>query len=620
VGESDPARTVAPGRGLASIGWNGRHASGMLRGSPLVRLSSGTFQRFLALTRPHRLRIGLGVALILAASLLTLPAPWVFKLIIDDALPRHDLRLLGWLLLIFTALFLLRGWLTLVRNRVLQFTAMRIVCDLRIALFAHLQRLSLRYFDANQTGKIASRITQDTNEVYQLTNGFLINLIADSVTVVGVLGFLFWVEWRLALAVTLVLPLFALNYLYNRRKMREESRVHRDNWDKVVGFLQERVAAARVVKSFTREAAETNEFASGINADYFNYSNIVMRNTRLSVVADLLGSFGALIVLGYGGLLVVQGAMQVGTLVAFNAYIVFVFPPIVRFVDLAAVFQRANTSLENMWALLDTQPEIADRTGAVVLPPIRGEVEFRNVNFDYELEPPGAGRPRTLTDVSFRVPPGKVVAIVGPSGSGKSTIVNLVARFYDAATGTVLIDGRDVQEVTVESLRRQIGIVLQENVLFSGTLEDNIRYGRAEATREEVQAAALAANAHEFIEKLPDGYATVIGERGAKLSGGQRQRIAIARAILRDPRILIFDEATSALDTQSERLIQQAMERLMKGRTAFVIAHRLSTIQKADMILVMEQGRLAETGTHAELLARGGLYARLHALQFQETA
>lgn len=583
-------------------------------------MRTGTFQRFLGLTRPHRWRITLGVLLILLASLLTLPAPWVFKLIIDDALPRHDLRRLGWLLAAFTALFLLRGWLTLVRNRVLQFTAMRIVCDLRIALFGHLQTLSLRYFDANQTGKIASRITQDTNEVYQLTNGFLINLIADSVTVLGVLGFLFWVEWKLALAVTLVLPLFAINYLYNRKKMREESRVHRDNWDKVIGFLQERVAAARVVKSFTREAAETNEFASGINADYFNYSNIVMRNTRLSVIADVLGSLGALIVLGYGGWLVIQGEMQIGTLVAFNAYIVFVFPPIVRFVDLAAVFQRANTSLENMWALLDTKPDISDAPGAVVLPSIRGEVEFRKVAFDYELELPGAGRPRTLTDVSFRIPAGQVVAIVGPSGSGKSTIVNLVARFYDAASGAVLVDGRDVREVTVESLRKQIGIVLQENVLFSGTLEDNIRYGRANATREEVQAAALAANAHEFIEKLPDGYATVVGERGAKLSGGQRQRMAIARAILRDPRILIFDEATSALDTQSERLIQQAMERLMKGRTAFIIAHRLSTIQNADTILVMEQGHLAEQGTHAELLARGGLYAKLHALQFQETS
>ncbi|HWL16929.1 MAG TPA: ABC transporter ATP-binding protein [Opitutus sp.] len=581
---------------------------------------TGTFARFLALTRPHRWRIALGVLLILFATLLTLPAPWIFKLIIDEALPRRDLHQLGWLLVAFTVLFLLRGWLTMLRNRILQFSAMRIVCDLRIRLFAHLQTLSLRYFDANQTGKVISRITQDTNEVYQLTNGFLITVIADSVTVLGVLGFLFWVEWRLALAVTLVLPLFVVNYLHNRRRMREESRVHRDNWDKVVGFLHERVAAARVVKSFTREAAETNTFASGINADYFNYSQIVMRNTRLSVIADLLGSLGALIVLGYGGWLVVQGAMEVGTLVAFNAYIAYVFPPIVRFVDLAAIFQRANTALENMWSMLDTRPDVTDRPGAQPLPPIAGEVEFQNVCFDYELEPPGHGRPRTLTDVNFRIPAGRVVAIVGPSGSGKSTIINLVARFYDVATGCVLIDGHDVRDVTTESLRRQIGIVLQENVLFSGTLEENIKYGRMDATPEQIRAAAEAANAHAFISELPDGYATVVGERGAKLSGGQRQRIAIARAILRDPRILIFDEATSALDTQSERLIQQAMERLMKGRTAFIIAHRLSTIQKADVILVMEQGRLAESGTHAELLTRGGLYARLHALQFQEPA
>jgi subfamily B ATP-binding cassette protein MsbA len=583
-------------------------------------MKSGTFQRFLALTRPHAGRIALGVCLILAATLLTLPSPWIFKLLIDEALPHRDLPQFGKLLLWFTALFLLRGWLTLVRNRVLQFAAMRIVCDLRIALFAHLQKLSLRYFDANQTGKLISRITQDTNEVYQLTNGFLINLIADSVTVVGVLGLLFWVEWRLALAVTLVLPLFVINYLNNRRKMREESRVHRDNWDKVVGFLHERVAAARVVKSFTRESAETTTFASGINADYFNYSQIVMRNTRLAVFADVLGAFGALVVLAYGGWLVVQGEMQIGTLVAFNAYITFVFPPLVRFADLTTVFQRANTALENMWSMLDTQPEIADSVTARELPVIRGEVEFRNVCFDYELEPPGQGRPRTLTDVNFKITPGSVVAIVGPSGSGKSTLINLIARFYDVGSGQLLIDGNDVRDVTIESLRRQIGIVLQESILFSGTLEDNIKYGRTEATKVEIQAAAAAANAHDFITELPDGYATVVGERGAKLSGGQRQRVAIARAILRDPRILIFDEATSALDTASERLIQQAMDRLMKGRTTFIIAHRLSTIQNADVILVMEQGRLAEKGTHAELLAAGGLYATLHSLQFRETA
>jgi subfamily B ATP-binding cassette protein MsbA len=581
-------------------------------------MASGSFKRFLALTRPHRSRIIFGVVLILAATLLTLPAPWIFKLIIDEALPHRDLRQLGWLLVAFTALFVFRGWLTLLRNRILQFAAMRIVSDLRIQMFAHLQTLSLRYFDANQTGKVISRIVSDTNEVYQMTNGFLIMIIADSVTVVGVLVFLFTVEWRLALAVTLVMPLFAINYAYNRRRMREESRVHRDNWDKVVGFLHERVAAARVVKSFTRETAETNTFTDVINADYFNYSRIVMLNTRLSVWAEILGSLGALVVLGYGGWLVIQGSMQVGTLVAFNAYITFVFPPVVRFVDLATILQRANTAMENIWALLDTKPDVNDRPNARALPVVRGDVEFRHVHFDYELEPPGRGRPRTLTDVSFQIGAGRLAAIVGPSGSGKSTIINLVARFYDVASGQVLVDGHDLRDVTVESLRRQIGIVLQENVLFSGTLEENIRYGRPDATPDQVRAAAEAANAHGFICELPDGYSTVVGERGVKLSGGQRQRIAIARAILRDPRILIFDEATSALDTQSERLIQQAMERLMKDRTTFVIAHRLSTIKQADVILVMDQGRLAEFGSHDELLQRGGLYARLHALQFQE--
>jgi ATP-binding cassette, subfamily B, bacterial MsbA len=418
-----------------------------------------------------------------------------------------------------------------------------------------------------------------------------------------------------------VLPFFVINYLYNRRKMKKEARVHRDNWDLVVGFLQERVAAARVVKSFNREAAEGDAFASGINADYFNYSRIVLRNTRLAIVADVLASIGGLIVLGFGGWLVIQGEMQVGTLVAFNAYIVYVFPPIVRFVDLAAILQRANTALENIFAIFDTRPEVADDAAKPGLAePVRGEVAFSNVSFDYELEPPGKGRPRTLTDVSFHIPAGKMVAIVGPSGSGKSTLINLIARFYDVASGEVRVDGYDVRSVSIDSLRRRIGIVLQDNILFSGTLEDNIKYGRPDATREQIYDAARAANADEFIAKLPDGYSTLVGERGSKLSGGQRQRVAIARAILKDPRILIFDEATSALDTQSERLIQQAMDRLMKDRTTFVIAHRLSTIQRADIILVMDQGRLVESGRHEELVSRGGLYSRLHALQFQEPA
>jgi subfamily B ATP-binding cassette protein MsbA len=552
------------------------------------------------------------------ASFLTLPAPWILKLIIDKALPQKNLHLLAQLLALFTGLFLLRAWLTMIRNRVLQNAAMRLVCDLRIRLFAHLQTLSLRYFDTTHTGETVSRISQDTGEVYTLTNGFLINLIADSVTVVAVIGFLFYVDWRLAAATCAVLPLFVFNYLYNRRRMREESRTHRQNWDKVMGFLHEKVSSARVIKSFVREQGEITTFSGGINADFFNYSRIVMRNTKLAVIADLLGSIGALVVLGYGGLLVIRGDMGVGTLVAFNAYIAFVFPPIVRFVDLATIFQRANTALENVFGLLDTRPEVADLPGALPLPALRGDVEFREVSFDYERAASRPGGPRTLRDVSFQVQAGQVAAIVGPSGSGKSTIINLLARFYDPASGAVLVDGLDLRQATADSFRRQIGIVLQENVLFSGTLEDNLKYGRPEATRDEIIAAAETANAHEFIVRLPDGYSTVVGERGAQLSGGQRQRIAIARAILKNPRILIFDEATSALDLVSERLIQEAMERVMKNRTTFIIAHRLSTIQLADQILVMDLGLLVEHGTHAELLAGGGLYARLHALQFKE--
>lgn len=583
-------------------------------------MNASPFWRFLALTKPQRWRIFFGIILILVATLLSLPAPWILKLAIDEALPNKDMNQLVLLLAAFTSLFILRAWLTMLRNRILQFAAMRLVCDLRIKLFEHLQSLSLRYFDTNQTGRTIARISQDTGEVYNLTNGFLINIIADTVTVICVLGFLYWIEWHLALAVTAVLPFFVINYLYHRKKMKQESRTHRDNWDKVMGFLNERVAAARVVKSFAKEADEVSSFAGGINADYFNFSRIVLRNTKLSVVADVLGSIGALVVLGYGGWLVMQGEMQIGTLVAFNAYITFIFPPIVRFADLNNIFQRASTSLENVFTLIDTKPEVADLPTAPALASVRGDLEFRSVCFDYDVEPPGKGRPRTLTEVSFAIPAGKVVAIVGPSGSGKSTIINLIARFYDVASGAVLVDGHDIRTVTTDSLRKQIGIVLQESVLFSGTLEDNIKYGRPDATREQVLDAATAANAHEFIVKLPDGYATVVGERGSKLSGGQRQRIAIARAILKDPRILIFDEATSALDTQSERLIQQAMDRLMKNRTSFIIAHRLSTIQNADIILVMEQGRLAEIGTHDELLGKGGLYAKLHALQFKDPA
>lgn len=577
------------------------------------------FRRFLALCRPFAGRITLGIVLILLSTALTLPAPWILKIIIDRALPDRDLPLLGQLLALFAGIFLLRAWLTLVRNRVLQHAAMKLVCDLRIRLFAHLQTLPLGYFDRTQTGETVSRIGHDTTEVYTLTNGFLITLIADSVTVAAVAGFLFTIDWRLAAATCSVLPLFLLNYLRHRREMQEETREHRENCDRIHGFLHEKVASARVVKTFAREEGEVATFAGWINQDFENYSRIVIRSTKLAIVADLLASAGALVVLGYGGWLVIDGQMGLGTLVAFNAYTAYVFPPIVRFVDLTASFQRAARALENVFELWDTRPEAPDASGTPDMPPIRGEVEFRAVSFDYDSAAVARGGVRTLQEVSFRAPAGRAIAIVGASGSGKSTLINLLARFYDPDHGEILVDGLAIRGVTRASYRRQIGIVPQDTLLFSGSLEDNLRYGRPEATRDEIIAAARAANAHDFISRLPDGYATVVGERGAQLSGGQRQRIAIARALLKDPRLLVFDEATSALDLASERLIQEAMERVMQGRTTFIIAHRLSTIERADWILVMNDGRLVEQGTHAELLARGGTYAHLHALQARGT-
>lgn len=577
----------------------------------------GPLIRFLLLTRAQAGPLCVGIGLVIVCTLLTLPPPWILKMAIDEAIPQKNVHQLCWLLAIFTAFFLLKAWLTLQRNRILQYAGMRLVSDLRIDLFTHLQTLSLRYFDNSRTGEIVSRISQDTGEVHHLTNGFLITVIADAITVLAVLPFLFWLDWRVALGVCAMLPLFALNFQQQRKRMRAESREHRKNWDYVVGFLHEKIASARVVKSFAQETAEVAAFTDVINADFFHYSRIVMRNTKMGVVAELLGAMGGLVVLGYGGWLVIRGQMQVGTLVAFTGYITFIFPPIVRFIDLNSVFQRATTGLENVFALLDQRAEIVDAPGARPLGPIRGDVEFRNVAFDYKAEPPGEGRPRTLTDVSFKISVGQTVAIVGPSGSGKSTVINLLARFYDPGSGEIFVDGQDIRSVTIESLRSQIGIVLQENILFSGTIDENLRYGKPGANREEIVAAARLANAHDFILGLPDGYQTMVGERGVTLSGGQRQRIAIARAVLKNPRILIFDEATSALDAESELLIQEAMERVMQTRTTFVIAHRLSTIHKADMILVMDGGRLAESGVHSELIAKNGIYSRLHALQFR---
>lgn len=570
--------------------------------------------RFYGYLKPYFGKLAFIFFLIFLVSSLDIAKPWLIKKVIDAVIasdPWLSIQVFLWL---FLAVVLCRSAVLLARNYLLQRTGMRVTCDMRVSIFSHLQKLSLKFYEERHTGKIVSRISEDTSAMHNLVTGASVNMIGDLVTILGVLVVLMFMDWKLALVTYAVLPLFVFNFLWHRRRLRVEARIHRRNWDKVLGFLNERIASTRLVKAFATEETETEHFRGGIESDYRNFNRVMWRNTLLGVGAETIAGIGALTVLAYGAYLAIYkiNGFSIGDLTAFNLYLGMLYAPITRVVDANAVIQRAIVALDKIFSVLDTQPHIPENEKLPTLKNVQGEVFFDQVSFAYR---PGQA---TIQDVSFKVNPGEMIALVGPSGAGKSTIITLLARFYDPTTGTIRIDGRDIRDFNVQSLRRQIGIVMQDNLLFAGTLAENIKYARPDASDEDMFTAAVAANAHEFIRKLPHGYESEIGERGVKLSGGQRQRLAIARVVLKDPKILILDEATSALDSQSERLIQDALERLMKNRSSIVIAHRLSTVVNADRILVMEQGRIVEQGKHVELLAMDGIYAKLHRMQFRE--
>jgi subfamily B ATP-binding cassette protein MsbA len=587
----------------------------------------GTLLRASVYLRPYKSRLTCVFLLIVLVSLFSLVFPAVTGWIVDLAngnRPKNLVWLLdlivpktatGWpailpLLIFFGLLLFARAAALLTRNHLMQTTGMHVTCDLRVAVFSHLQKLSLKFYDERQTGRVVARVTEDAGSMHMLVTGASVSLIGDLTMALGVFILLFFLNWKLALISIFIVPLFVFNYFWHRRRMRFESRRHRRNWARVVGFLNERIANNRVVRAFATEEAEESIFRDGIAADYDNYNRVQWRNTLLGATAEFLSGFGSLLALGFGAVFIIDGAFSTGQLFAFLGYLTLLYGPIVRVFEANATIQTGVTSMEKIFAVLDTQPHIPDNEALPAIPSIKGRVEFRDVTFGYQ-----SGR-AALDHVSFTVEPGEMVALIGPSGAGKSTIITLLSRFYDPVAGAVFIDDRPMTAYNVQSVRRQIGIVMQDSILFSGSIADNIRYGRADATHDEVLAAARSAHAHEFILKLRHGYDSRVGERGVSLSGGQRQRIAIARALLKDPRILILDEATSALDSQSEKLIQDATEKLLRNRTAIVIAHRLSTVVNANRILVMEQGRIVATGRHAELLARPGIYRDLYQLQF----
>lgn len=555
-----------------------------------------------------------GVAAILAmilGALTTLAVPWIIRNIIDEVLAAKNLVALNWIALGILVLFFLRGVFSYIQGYLMSYIANRVIIDIRNEVYARVQRLSLRFFDTRKTGSLMSRLTNDIGALQTAIVDNFVNIVKESVILIGSLVGMVILHWRLTLLCIIIVPLVSITIKYFGRKLKKSGHMMQERIADVTSHLQETIGGIRVVKSFFREDYEIARFRQINQASFGAAMKAARQSSQLSPIVEFIAAIAVTAIIWYGGWSVIDGELTAGELIAFLIYAINLANPVRRLSALYGDIQRSMAAGERVFALLDETPDIREKADAIALPVLRGDVVFDAVHFQYEPSK------EVLSGISFHAEPGQKIALVGPSGSGKSTIANLIPRFYDVTAGAIKIDGHDIRDVTLASLREQIGIVPQDTALFNTTIEENIRYGRLDATDEEVAAAVRAANAEEFVRQLPQGLQTPIGDRGLVLSGGQRQRIAIARALLKDPRILILDEATSALDTESEQLVQAALERLMIGRTAFIIAHRLTTIQDADHILVIDRGRIVESGTHQSLLALHGMYYNLYTLRLQ---
>lgn len=570
----------------------------------------GSYKRLLTYVRPYIGRMIFGLVCMIIAAAAYLVVPWLIKNVVDKVLAEKNMYMLNLVVISILVVFLVRGFATYGQTYTMSYIGQRVIIDIREAMFKQLQRLDQAYYDRRKTGVIMSNLTNDVAALQSAIVDNLVSFITEGVTLIGSLVSMLYLDWKLTLVTLVIVPVvLGIINIFGKR-LRIAGHDVQGRIADITSLLQETISGARVVRSFAREGYEVQRFERENQRNF----RAVMRATKLTSLLSPLVEFSAAIavtvILWYGGYSVVTGAITAGSLIAFLIYAINLSNPVKRLSQVYGNIQKAMAAGDRVFAILDTEPEVVEKADAIVLPEVDGRVRFDHVSFSYD------GEKKALDDFSLDVPAGRVVAIVGPSGAGKTTIANLLPRFYDATEGAITVDGIDVRDVTFQSLREQIGVVPQETMLFNATIKDNILYGRLDGTDEEVYAAAKAANALEFIERLPEGMDTLVGERGSSLSGGQRQRIAIARAILKNPKILILDEATSALDTESEKLVQEALERLMQGRTAFVIAHRLSTIKNADQIVVLREGKLVESGTHDELLAAGGLYQHLYSVQF----
>lgn len=570
------------------------------------------YMRLLAYIKPYTRRLALAVVCIIMAAGANLYLPWIIKDMIDDVLMSKDMVMLNLIAAGILVVMFTRGVFYYGQSYLVSYVGQRVIIDVRSVLFRKFQRMPLSYYDKQQTGTVMSYITNDVAVMQSAIVDNLIELVTEGSILIGSLAMMIYLDWKLSLLTLMTIPLVGFAMKIFGRKLKRSSTVIQERVAEITSLLQESISAIRVVKSFVRESYEIKRFEEQ------NWRNFqaAMKNVKLSSLltptVEFLAAIAVTFIVWFGGYEVVNEVITAGELVAFLTYAVNLANPVKRLSRVYAAIQKAMAAADRVFDIMDLDEKITDVPGAKPLPPIKGKVEFKDITFSYK-----EGQP-ALQHISLKAEPGQMIALVGPSGSGKSTIANLIPRFYDVDSGVITIDDHDIRQVTADSLREQIGLVPQETMLFSTSVMENIRYGRLEATDEEVIEAAKAANAEEFIKELPEGYDTKLGERGLNLSGGQRQRLAIARAILKNPRVLILDEATSALDTESEKIVQDALDNLMVGRTSFVIAHRLSTIFNADQIFVVENGHLREHGTHEELLAAGGLYSNLYNIQFRQ--